>query len=265
MEFQIYLLTPQTRRNSVYYTKDLMTDFVSQTEQQPHYSYTYNETYKESENSKKSLTFTMTKRVFLNGDWVDNPFVAAAQPNSQILLVDRYGNETIFVITDISYSFSSINVTYSYTCEDFFSYSTIRQNDGYVIENDPESDEFIGSRTLDWWAYKIRHDCNIRYEYIPMREAVYADRKGEIHHSLDIENCKHLIKNAYDETNFKDYYTQTIFSCSGSSANAALVDLASRLDMHVRVYEHSKLQRMAINSLDTSGLNLRRMTCAIQA
>ena len=240
MEFQIYLLTPQTRRNSVYYTKDLMTDFVSQTEQQPHYSYTYNETYKESENSKKSLTFTMTKRVFLNGDWVDNPFVAAAQPNSQILLVDRYGNETIFVITDISYSFSSINVTYSYTCEDFFSYSTIRQNDGYVIENNPESDEFIGSRTLDWWAYKIRKDCNIRYEYIPMREAVYADRKGEIHHSLDIENCKHLIKNAYDETNFKDYYTQTIFSCSGSSANAALVDLASRLDMHVRVYEHFK-------------------------
>ena len=240
MEFQIYLLTPQTRRNSVYYTKDLMTDFVSQTEQQPHYSYTYNETYKESENSKKSLTFTMTKRVFLNGDWVDNPFVAAAQPNSQILLVDRYGNETIFVITDISYSFSSINVTYSYTCEDFFSYSTIRQNDGYVIENDPESDEFIGSRTLDWWAYKIRKDCNIRYEYIPMREAVYADRKGEIHHSLDIENCKHLIKNAYDEANFKDYYTQTIFSCSGSSANAALVDLASRLDMHVRVYEHLK-------------------------
>ena len=240
MEFQIYLLTPQTRRNSVYYTKDLMTDFVSQTEQQPHYSYTYNETYKESENSKKSLTFTMTKRVFLNGDWVDNPFVAAAQPNSQILLVDRYGNETIFVITDISYSFSSINVTYSYTCEDFFSYSTIRQNDGYVIENDPESDEFIGSRTLDWWAYKIRKDCNIRYEYIPMREAVYADRKGEIHHSLDIENCKHLIKNAYDEANFKDYYTQTIFSCSGSSANAALVDLASRLDMHVRVYEHFK-------------------------
>lgn len=240
MEFQIYLLTPQTRRNSVYYTKDLMTDFVSQTEQQPHYSYTYNETYKESENSKKSLTFTMTKRVFMNGDWVDNPFVAAAQPNSQILLVDRYGNETIFVITDISYSFSSINVTYSYTCEDFFSYSTIRQNDGYVIENDPESEEFIGSRTLDWWAYKIRKDCNIRYEYIPMREAVYADRKGEIHHSLDIENCKHLIKNAYDETNFKDYYTQTIFSCSGSSANAALVDLASRLDMHVRVYEHFK-------------------------
>lgn len=240
MEFQIYLLTPQTRRNSVYYTKDLMTDFVSQTEQQPHYSYTYNETYKESENSKKSLTFTMTKRVFLNGDWVDNPFVAAAQPNSQLLLVDRYGNETIFVITDISYNFSSINVTYSYTCEDFFSYSTIRQNDGYAIENDPESDEFIGSRTLDWWAYKIRKDCNIRYEYIPMREAVYEDTKGTIHHSLDIENCKHLIKNAYDEANFKDYYTQTIFSCSGSSANAALVDLASRLDMHVRVYEHLK-------------------------
>ena len=240
MEFQIYLLTPQTRRNSVYYTKDLMTDFVSQTEQQPHYSYTYNETYKESENSKKSLTFTMTKRVFLNGDWVDNPFVAAAQPNSQILLVDRYGNETIFVITEISYSFSSINVTYSYTCEDFFSYSTTRQNDGYVIENDPESDEFIGSRTLDWWAYKIRKDCNIRYEYIPMREAVYADRAGEIHHSLDVENCKHLIKNAYDEANFKDYYTQTIFSCSGSSANAALVDLTGRLDMQVRVYEHLK-------------------------
>lgn len=238
MEFQIYLLTPQTRRNAVYYAKDLMTDFVSQTEQQPHYSYTYNETYKESENSKKSLTFTMTKRVFLNGDWVDNPFVAAAQPNSQLLLVDRYGNETIFVITEIGYSFSSINVTYSYTCEDFFSYSTIRQNDGYVIENDPESDEFIGSRTLDWWAYKIRKDCNIRYEYIPMREAVYADREGEIHHSLDIENCKHLIKNAYDEANFKDYYTQTIFSCSDSSANAALVDLTDRLDMHVRVYEH---------------------------
>lgn len=243
MEFQIYLLTPQTRRNSVYYTKDLMTDFVSQTEQQPHYSYTYNETYKESENSKKSLTFTMTKRVFLNGDWVDNPFVAAAQPNSQLLLVDRYGNETIFVITDISYSFSSINVTYSYTCEDFFSYSTIRQNDGYVIENDPESDEFIGSRTLDWWAYKIRKDCNIRYEYIPMREAVYADRAGTIHHSLDIANCKHLIKNAYDEASFKDYYTQTIFSCSSSSANAALVDLASRLDMHVRVYEHLKITK----------------------
>ena len=238
MEFQIYLLTPQTRRNSVYYTKDLMTDFVSQTTQQPHYSYTYDETYKESENSKKSLTFMMTKRVFLNGDWVENPFVAAAQPNSQLLLVDRYGNETIFVITEISYSFSSINVTYSYTCEDFFSYSTTRQNDGYVIENNSESDEFIGSRTLDWWAYKIRKDCNIRYEYIPMREAVYVDRNGAIHHSLDIENCKRLIKNAYDEANFKDYYTQTIFSCSGSSANAALVDLTDRLDMHVRVYEH---------------------------
>jgi hypothetical protein len=67
-----------------------------------------------------------------------------------LLLKDKYEKYHVFIIKQINIQLSDINTIYSYTCQDAFSYTMTRQNEGYFINNDPTSLEFIGAQTLDW-------------------------------------------------------------------------------------------------------------------
>lgn len=295
MQFKLYLLTQQIKNNAPNYTLDLITSFISQAEefmsiQNPidkdavtlkskrpldesakQHSYTYDEKFKISLNSKKTLSFSMNKKVMMGQDYIENPFVNVLQVGSQLLLEDTYKNHHVFLITDIKYTFSSTNIVYTYSCEDAFSYTTSRQNSGYTLENDSESEDFIGARTLDWWVLKhIAPDCGIRYTYLQMEEGLYEDNNGNFKtfykEVTKEDQFKKYIKEAYvdvildDNINAKvknnEYLTETenyiykqylkehalhesiAFSCSSSSANAALISLAEQLDLQVVVFEH---------------------------
>jgi hypothetical protein len=69
---------------------------------------------------------------------------------SQILLEDKNSNFYVFTIKQIGTNLSDINTTYSYSCQDSFSYNMIRRNEGYSIINDASSVDFIGAQTIDW-------------------------------------------------------------------------------------------------------------------
>lgn len=284
MMFKIYSLTPHIERNITKYTADIITSFSDQfssfKEKQgsslstAYHSYTFDEAYKEDLNSKKTLSFSMNKKVFVNGQYITNPFVNNTQVSSLILLVDIYGNQTFFVVTDIDYSFSANNITYKYTCEDMFSYTTSRLNSGYTLENDSSSEDFIGAKTIDWWVIKhISPDCKISYLYTPCGQGIYETKSGSIKvfnknkdGIADIKKLKRIIKEAYpdavlspvikskvdinadlsveEKAQYDDYlknhslYETYAFSCSNSSANGALVSLAEHYDLQIRVFEH---------------------------
>lgn len=283
MIFKIYSLTPHIEEEIVKYTADIITNFSDQfssfKEKQKesflltYHSYTFDETYKEDLNSKKTLNFSMSKKVFIDGEYITNPFVNNIQVNSLILLIDMYNNHTFFVITDIDYSFSANNTIYKYTCEDLFSYTTTRLNSGYTLENDSSSEDFIGAKTIDWWVMNhINPDCKISYSYIPFYKGIYETKNGKIQFldknsdgNTNIINLKKIIKEAYPdatlsaeirskvETNTAltaeeqatydsylknhTFYEEYSFSCSNSSANGALVSLADHYDLQIRVFE----------------------------
>ena len=65
-------------------------------------------------------------------------------------MTDQYLNEYIFTVTSIKYTIKENNITYNISCQDSFSYQMARQQDGYTIENDIESEDFIGAKTVDW-------------------------------------------------------------------------------------------------------------------
>jgi hypothetical protein len=68
---------------------------------------------------------------------------------SLIELVDKYNTTHLFIIKTISYNFKEHNIVYTYTCQDAFSYQYTRQQNGYAIENDPASSDYIGPKTID--------------------------------------------------------------------------------------------------------------------
>lgn len=286
MNFKIYHLSPRIELNTTRYTADIMTNFSDQfsgfkakqlTSLAPNtfHSYTFNETYKEDLNSKKTLTFSMCKNVFIDGQYIINPFINNIQAGSLLLLVDMYNNHTFFMVTDINYTFSANNMTYKYTCEDMFSYTTSRLNSGYTLENDAESKDFIGAKTIDWWVIKhIAPDCKISYQYIPFSKGIYQRKtkgnkiypyKQNADGSTSMYKVKKIIKEPqldgvlsasirnkvnrnldltveeqaeYDKYMQQHaYYESYAFSCSNSSANGALVSLADHFDLQIKVFE----------------------------
>ena len=165
-KFQIKMLTSRIDNdlNTVSYIETPITEFYSQSDiyenqqdaaknillnQLNTYCYTFNEKVSFHTNGQKELQFSMLRNIWLDNELTVNPFVSALKNGSQVLLIDQYDNEYMFTIKDISYNLGASNITYNYSCQDSFTYQHIRQNDGYVITNDPSTDTFIGAKSAD--------------------------------------------------------------------------------------------------------------------
>lgn len=218
------------------------------------HSLTYNEKLSKHRNGQKDLTFSMNQMIIRQDEWFENPFCRLITNGTQLLLEDQYNKQYIFTVTNIKFNIKENNIIYDVTCQDSFSYQLSRQNNGYTIENDSSSADFIGARTLDWWvSQKIAKECYLyNYQYIPLFKGLYIKTDNSIslpYSTLSANDVKEIIKEIYlpadynlDSTvknaNDQDYYETIPFSCSGSSALNALISLAETLNMQVVVFEH---------------------------
>ena len=139
------------------------------------FSYSYDENLTLGENSQNKLTFKMLKYIEHDGRYDINPFAAIISGGSQIKLTDKDNQVYIFTVTSPKYAIKRSNVEITYECVDSFSYKNTRQNSGYTISNNETSEDFIGSKTLDEWATKIRNECKIKYEYIPTNHYIWIE------------------------------------------------------------------------------------------
>ena len=207
-------------------------------------SYTYDEKFSIHLNAQKELTFSMDKNVFRADRWEENPFYFSIHVGSHLLLEDKEGNHYLFTVKNISYTIKENNLSQSITCQDSFTYQGSRQNDGYEIENDPSSEDFIGAKTIDWWVlHKIQPECGIIYKYIPLMKGLYENQSGQFIEFLDpseIINLKRLIKEPYSKVENSEMYETFAFSCSGSNADAALISLGEELNLQLETFEHLK-------------------------
>ena len=138
---------------SEYYSKEekvQSNDAYTFSNQQNNFCYTYNEKFKIGQNSQKTLSFTMDSKIIREDRIEDNPFVRNVYNGSQILLIDKDDNHHLFTVNNISYSFKQSNLIYNYECQDSFTYQLSRQNNGYTIENNIESADFLGAHNVDW-------------------------------------------------------------------------------------------------------------------
>lgn len=244
--FKLDLLTPvvsqtSTANRDVYFLKDTITDFYSQSLDPTviTHSFSYDEKFSCHINAQKELTFSMYRKVWQGDNWVLNPFISSIHVGSTILLTTKDGREHMMTVKNIALKFSAINISYQYTCQDSFSYQLSRQNDGYILDNDPSSETFIGARTVDYWIQEhIAPDCYIAYEYIPLSKGIAlqtSNRTLTFESYNNLENIKEIIKPIYSDAEF---YETILFSCSGSNGNAALIALAEQLGLMINVYEH---------------------------
>lgn len=250
--FQIYLLTPRIEDYHVKFLKNLMCDYTSQTARlndnlpslgdykyQESFCYTFDESFQISQHAKKILTFSMMQKIFLHNEWIDNPFVSSVKNGSIVLLVDKYNNHHIMTVKNIEYAdINEINSTITYTCMDFFSYQTTRQNDGYTISNDSSSDDYIGAKDVDWWiSQKIVPECYISYTYLKLADNLVLNDKEQLVVNPQNTIINKVIKRAYPKTDYIDYYETLAYSIDGSNANNALVTLAEQLDLMIGTAE----------------------------
>ena len=214
------------------------------------FSYSYDENLTLGENSQNKLTFKMLKYIEHDGRYDINPFAAIISGGSQIKLTDKDNQVYIFTVTSPKYAIKRSNVEITYECVDSFSYKNTRQNSGYTISNDETSEDFIGSKTLDEWATKIRNECKIKYEYIPTNEYIWV-KDGEYHHTLTItetkqENGKEVkVKIPVDkilrEPLDPDYNPALVFSISGSNALNANITLANDNGLVIKVNDQYQI------------------------
>ena len=221
------------------------------------FCYTYNEKLSKSLNGQKSLTFSLDRYLMIENEWKENPFARLFSIGTQLLLIDGFGNEYIFTIKNIKYSFKEINTTYDITCDDSFTYQTIRQNSGYTLENNASSVDFIGALNIDEWTQQyIIKDCHIFYNYLPLEIGLYESKNKEIftfRYGDDLYNVQRILKEPY-RPSLKDangkvleerdgiYFETFPFSCSGSNANAALIALGESLGLQLKTFEHARYQ-----------------------
>ena len=275
-QFKIYLLTPSVvdvnEENSfnqrTSYLKTTISEFYSQQEefnngvkdlknQKNTFTFTFDEKIAFHKNAQKELTFSMLRNIWIENEFVVNPFISALSIGTQVLLEDKDENEHIFTIKNISYTPTSENMLYAYTCQDSFSYQGARQNSGYTIDNDSSSADFIGAENIDFWANRIKTDCHIGYDYLGLEDILWLASNNNLYLSKNIkqtieeeneirkeENKEPIsfnkyIKKSYNEKEHKDYFATIPFSVSGSNASAALISLAEQLGLMLRVYEKS--------------------------
>lgn len=138
------------------------------------FCYTYNEKLSIHKHHQKELTFSMNQMILYNDNWINNPFAQNMMIGTKLCLEDKYHDQHLFTVKDISYEIKENNRILNVTCQDSFSYQMSRQNEGYEIVNDSAAADFIGSKNLDWWVYfKIQPECHIPYVYIPLHAGLY--------------------------------------------------------------------------------------------
>lgn len=254
-QFKINLLTPQmtqNQNNGVYFLETPISEFYNQIDefnnqqinkQKNTYCYTFNEKFSVHANGQKEFSFSMLRNIWLDDEFTTNPFIAKISVGTQLLLIDKYDNEYFFTIKDIKYSLQNSNIIYQYSCQDSFTYQHIRQNSGYSIANNIESADFIGAKTIDWWANKIQQDCYISYNYIPLSEGLYIDYMGNLHiynSASSLTNVKKIIKHPYPNTElFSDYYEPFIFTTDGGNASSSLISLGEEVGLVLNYIEHN--------------------------
>lgn len=264
--FKLYLLTPDMESKS--YFVDLITSYDGQlthyqnkqdrtgflwdvekySEQDNNFS--FNEKFSVHKNAQKELTFDMAEKHMINNNWINNIFVSRLHIGSMLLLKDKSDNDHLFVVKNIKTQISEVNSTYSYTCQDAFSYTLTRQNDGYSIVNDPTTDDFIGAKTIDWWAEKIVADCYIAETYIKTNEILYKNTSNQIITVIDSNNLTNVVsiikeKNValLEEGLQREMINKTFsFSCDSSNALNALISLGDLIDHSINVCEHAVLK-----------------------
>lgn len=206
------------------------------------FCYTYNEKFSIHKHSQKELTFSMNESIFYNDSWITNPFAPQMMIGTKLCLEDKYGDQHLFTVKDISYEIKANNKIFNVTCQDSFSYQMSRQNEGYEITNDSSSDDFIGSKNIDWWIYfKIHKECYVPYIYLPLNIGLYKDKNGKISTfttNSNLSDVQRIIKPIYDQEQYSDYYETFPFTVSGSNANAALISVSETLGLMLNVYEH---------------------------
>lgn len=246
-KFQIKLLTQNnisaTTHGQIQFLETTIGEFNSNSPSV--FSYTYNEKFSIHKNAQKELSFSMIDYYWNDDKYEKNPFINEVSIGSQILLIDTYGNEYVFTVKSISYSFKKSNIEYNYSCQDSFSYQLTRQNSGYTIENSSESANFIGAQTVDWWAQNyIFPDCYIAYKYIPLTVGLYEDSNGNLltyTKNQPINNVKRIIKKPYVETDAEDkaLFERFCFSVSDSNALSSLISLADQIGLSINTREHA--------------------------
>ena len=157
------------------------------------------------------------------------------------MLIDNFNNNHIFTIKNIDYQLNKENITYNFSCQDSFTYQLIRQNDGYTIDNNADSEDFIGAKNIDWWGLKkIKPECHIGNEYIPLFKGLYKNQDGNVCIFTDIQEikqCEKILKQAYKESSHLEYFEKIPFSVSGSNASATLISLGEEIGMSLKTYE----------------------------
>lgn len=224
------------------------------------YNYTYEEKVVRSLNSQTTLNFKMSQFVTKENEWLENPFLRNIAVGSRIVLEEIDNNNishsTLFVVTKIQYEFQETNSIYSISCEDAFTYYTIRQHVNYTISNDPSTADFLGAHNIDWWVQKkIVPECHLTYDYLPLNEGLALLSDGSVLRfgfnenqlpivSTDALNGREVVsilKTPYSQDQDSDYYQSWCFSCSNVTANQALKQLAEQLNFHIHTYEYPEI------------------------
>ena len=215
------------------------------------FSYSYDENLTLGENSQNKLTFKMLKYIEHNGRYDVNPFAAIISGGSQIKLTDKDNQVYIFTVTSPKYAIKRSNVEITYECVDSFSYKNTRQNSGYTISNDETSEDFIGSKTLDEWATKIRNECKIKYEYIPTNHYIWIEyiwddtnkkkTQEQLEHGEILSaTANYTIDRVLREPLDPDYNPALVFSISNSNALNANITLANDNGLVIKVNDQYK-------------------------
>lgn len=256
-KFKIKLLTSRlnTVNNLVNFLETPISEFYDQSDVYRHqnkdwnsrefvYCYSFNEKISFHLNGQKELSFSMLRNIWLDNELTLNPFVSQLKNGSQILLIDQYDNEYFFTIKDIKYTLKQSNIVYDYSCQDSFTYQHIRQNNGYTIVNNSDSNDFIGAKGLDWWVKKkIQPECHISYQYISLDNGLYLSEKT---HNLCIYDAdsnpvdvEKVIKPFYPKNIYPEYYETLPFTVSGSNASSVLIALGEELGLMLNFREHN--------------------------
>lgn len=208
------------------------------------YDFTYDENFSIKSNGQRSLSFSMSKKIMKDYSWENNPFINAIKIGSIIKLEDHFNNHHFFTVTSIAFEPHPINMSFKYECIDSFSYQLTRQNDGYSIENNVESEDYLGARDLDFWANKIRKECYITDEYLGLDEELFLTENSSGVQSLSKTKngkIKKKIKKSFSITNidstYQEMHLKIPFSVSGTTANAALISLGEQYGLVLNVAE----------------------------
>ena len=253
-QFILKLLTPSIKNNleGFKYLETTISEFYNQIDEyqsninnfsnRKHtFCYSFNEKLSIHKNAQKELSFSMTRYVWVDNVLEENPFVSVIHAGSQLLLIDKFDNRHLFTVKDIKYKLSKDNITYEVSCQDSFTYQLIRQQDGYAIDNSIDSENFIGAKSLDWWVLKkIKPECHISYEYVPLFNGVYENTNGEIKtfsEKVKPHNVKKILKPLYLESEYAEYYEKIPFSGSGS-ASSVLISLGDTIGMQLNTAEN---------------------------